>query len=575
MSSNYLRRFFRICLTAVVSTVFALVQPASAQTTRPAAWSLAQAPDCTAYAPCSNSTDATAVCYAELAKTVQQRACVQFTGLSNFAIFDRGGGSGFCQANANYSADGSCWWYHDSYHDALGVRVFGWCEVLKSSTVAIPLPHRVGNLDYVCPVVTPPPPPPLPLGCAAGDGGFSQCPGDTGVGPSGPPGPPSPPPTGTPEGGGPGPNLGAPGNDSSTGTAEGTGGSCSKSAEAVGDPVFPATGNVYEEETDYAGPIGLSLIRRYNSALPGWVHNYSVRVLASPTVARVIRPDGRMHTFTGDVSGGWIAETTARERLIQLSPANASEPLWQYVTADDGSEWFDAQGRLVAVTRRGGQRYVVQQSEGLLRSVSDSFGHSLRFSYDGQRRLIQVTTPESTNVRYGYDVQGRLSQVTFADGSTRQYQYENSVYPLGLTAIVDERGVRFTSWTYDASGRAATSERAGAQRHQFQYNADRSARIVDPLGTVRTQSYSWVGSRALFARPNPAVLGLLWRRGRQDSGRCGHVDPEHRLHGRRHPVHERCTAQAANISDPGSWAAGSADSADAVASQSAFACSCD
>lgn len=378
------------------------------------------------------------------------------------------------------------------------------------------------GINLVCSIAPPPPPPP-PLGCGAGEGGFSACPPDTGVPPSDPP--PAPP--GSPGGSGPGPNGGAPGgpwspdpigdgppvepppvnpngpltNDSGTGCAN---------VAAIGDPIFAATGNNFQEEVDYRGPHGLNLIRRYNSSLPGWVHNYSVRVLAGAALARVIRPDGRAHLFAGSGPGEWTGEAAARERLFKLTPSDASQPLWKYLTASNATEWYDAQGRILSITRNGGMSYTFEQRDGLLRSVRDSFGAALQFAYDGQNRLMSVTTPEGTRVNYSYDAQGRLVQVGYADGSTRSYLYENSAYPLALTGLVDERGVRLATWSYDAAGRAVSSEHTGGvERFQLAFNSDGSVVVTDPLGMARTQTYSTAGARKVFAGQSQPCAGCL------------------------------------------------------------------
>jgi RHS repeat-associated protein len=353
------------------------------------------------------------------------------------------------------------------------------------------------GINMVCTVQPQPPMP--PLGCAAGDGGFASCPPDSNSPlPNGPV--PLPVPPGTPPTGGPNP-IGDPNspssNDPTAPPVDPSSSSC-KAAGSAGDPIFAGTGSTFQEEVDYSGPYGLNFVRRYNSALPGWVHNFSVRVLANATTAMVVRPDGRAHMFSGSGPGVWTPEIGAQEYLLRLNPSSASEPSWEYITAHDGTEWYDAQGRLMSITQRGGLSYTAQQSGGLLRGIVDPFGHGLQFAYDAQNRLSQVTTPEGTFITYAYDAQGRLAQVTYPDGSTRKYLYENSTYPLALTGLVDERGIRFASWTYDAQGRAATSEHAGVARYQLLYGAG-TTQITDPLGTSRTQVYATAGPRQVFA----------------------------------------------------------------------------
>ena len=387
------------------------------------------------------------------------------------------------------------------------------------------------GISMVC-TTQPDPPPPPPLGCATGEGGFTACPPNTGSPLQDPPVAPP----GTPEGAGPGPNDGPPGEpwspdpvgdpapdpvfdppptDERGNPVSDDGTSCTAGqppprVEAAGNPIFAGTGNKYQEEVDYRSPDGLNFVRRYNSSLPGWVHNYGVRVFANATLARVVRPDGRAHVFAGNSAGEWSGETAVRERLFKLSPGDPAQPLWKYVTANNSIEWYDAQGRVVSITRRGGRSYTVDQRDGLMRGIRDTFGRGLVFAYDAQNRLSSVTTPEGTSIAYGYDTQGRLAQVSYPDGTTRSYLYENSSYPLALTGLVDERGVRFATWTYDGAGRAIGSEHAGGVQHfQLTFNANGSTVVTDPLGTSRTQFYVSAGARKVFGGQSQPCAGCV------------------------------------------------------------------
>ncbi|MFX7793206.1 RHS repeat domain-containing protein, partial [Acinetobacter baumannii] len=59
-----------------------------------------------------------------------------------------------------------------------------------------------------------------------------------------------------------------------------------------------------------------------------------------------------------------------------------------------------------------------------------------------------------------YDINGNLTSVTYPDNKTRRYIYDNPNFPYALTGLTDENGARFTTWTYDAQGRAISSEHA-------------------------------------------------------------------------------------------------------------------
>ena len=115
----------------------------------------------------------------------------------------------------------------------------------------------------------------------------------------------------------------------------------------------------------------------------------------------------------------------------------------------------------------------------------------MQFSY--QNGLLQaLTTPDGLVLTYGYNsggvrpgVNDRLVSVRYSTSpqTSQAYLYENSSFPYALTGIIDENGARFATWTYDASGRATSSQHAGgADLTQIAYNADGSRTVTDPLG---------------------------------------------------------------------------------------------
>jgi len=420
----------------------------------------------------------------------------------------------------------------------------------------------IRDINMVCEAI-----PEIPLGCASGGGLFSNCSADN----------PDPvaaglPASGTPVGGGLGPNAGAPGAafqdptiqprargssplrfmiqaDAGGGGGGGGGfdlgdsgawdssgwddatdwdatgddsdvadggdypddesepssdddlsdGEACASVESQGNPIAAATGNKYQRETDYSAPRGPRLVRHYNSSLPGWTHNYGVRVLANATKATVIRPDGRALAFTGAGLGRWSSDNAAVERLYKVAPSDSYGATWKFHAGNEATEWYDASGRLISIVRRGGITFSAQHADGLLRSVTDSFGRSLQFGYDTQNRLVRVTTPDGTAIDYAYGAGGQLAQVIYPDGTRRQYLYESPAFPLALTGIIDQRGVRYATWTYDGQGRAVSAEHAGgANRYALDFLADGGVRIVDPLGTARTHHYASVSGRKVF-----------------------------------------------------------------------------
>ena len=118
---------------------------------------------------------------------------------------------------------------------------------------------------------------------------------------------------------------------------------------------------------------------------------------------------------------------------------------------------------------------------------------------------------------YGYDDIGRLTTVTYPDNTVRTYHYENPAFLHGLTGITDENGVRFATWSYDAIGRAITSQHAGgAEAVTLGYGVysptanEGTTGIVDAFGTVRTYTYQVAGGMRRIKRitqPCPGCAG--------------------------------------------------------------------
>jgi YD repeat-containing protein len=269
----------------------------------------------------------------------------------------------------------------------------------------------------------PPPPAPPPMGCATGAGGFMSCPGNSP--PSGKPdgpgqnngnpnGSPGPNPSGPADGSGSKSSDGLPGADAGNGSAK----QCRKS-DVFGDPILASTGNVFQREVDYVSPIGLSLARSYNSSQATWVHSYMLRIIANADTADVVRPDGKILTFTGNGAGVWTSNNTVVEQLIKLEAGGAAA--WKFINADDAVELYNASGMPLSVTARSGRSLAFTSNGIQLQSVTDNWGHALTFAYDAQSRVTSITTPDARSIAYSYDAQGRLAVVTYPDARTRQY----------------------------------------------------------------------------------------------------------------------------------------------------------
>jgi len=291
-----------------------------------------------------------------------------------------------------------------------------------------------------------------------------------------------------------------------------------------GHPVSPSTAEKYRSETDWSdrGRGALSFTRTYHSNWASdstrtsgplgqvWSHNFSIKLAATPTTAptgvAITSGEGYVRTF-GKPAGAtvWSASNSA-DTLTQL-PSGA----WTYHRADDDATLsFDGSGKLqTEVGRSGWVAAYTYNGAGQLVGVTSGFGRTLTLAYNGAGQLSAVTTPDGRFIAYAYDGTGRLVSVLYPDGKGRNFVYENASFPMGLTGIFDEAGVRWGTFAYDSQGRAISTQLAGAvDNYQVSYPSSSSAMVVDPLGASRNYNYSTTkGKLAVTGGSLPSGLG--------------------------------------------------------------------
>ncbi|MCB1740917.1 MAG: RHS domain-containing protein [Gammaproteobacteria bacterium] len=292
----------------------------------------------------------------------------------------------------------------------------------------------------------------------------------------------------------------------------------------VGNPCNPASGNKFQAETDVTGFPGL--IRHYNSILPvnpwsplgpRWRHEYQARLLFTASgEPNALRGNGAMVRFSAADATRYRAPGHPR---LELQRA-AGE--WLLRDGAERTEIYDELGRLIGIRYPSGRKLILSYENpgtagggrGRLREVRASSGGRLTFEYESEdldARLVSVRDAGGHRVHYGYTA-GVLTEVRYPDQTpelekddpTREYLYE-SEHPYALTGIIDERGVRYASWSYHPDGRVASSEHAGGvDRVTLDYAANGTVNVNDWRGEGRRYAFS---REAGFARPKRVEHG--------------------------------------------------------------------
>ena len=271
--------------------------------------------------------------------------------------------------------------------------------------------------------------------------------------------------------------------------------------DCSGNPINGALGNKFQSEADYADADGeLRFAHFYNGADGLWRHSYGTSLLVGPDSIALNFEDGRVSLFT--LSNG--VATAEPTELGSLNDVNGS---WIYTSPTNEQMTFDILGRLVSLRAASGQTTTISYDTAI--TVTDSRGHTLTYTEDTAHQPTQLTASGVT-VTYNYP-NGELTSVSRAlagKTTTRSYVYEDSRNSTWLTGIIDERGTRFATWSYDDQGRAISSEHAGgAEKVTLAYNADGSTTVTNALGNAVTYQYAIVqGTKRMAAvHGSPAV----------------------------------------------------------------------
>lgn len=279
-----------------------------------------------------------------------------------------------------------------------------------------------------------------------------------------------------------------------------------------GNPCDVTNGSKYQAETDYraSGTSPLAFVRSYNSSAAlehynrgsdslealgiGWTATYFQRVsIGTVSVGATtyetlyaFRPDGRVTMFNR-AGSAWIGVESDVSDTVTSTGSG-----YEYRTADETVEIYDASGRLTEIRRRAAptQTLTYAGSELLPQSVQDASGHTLTFSYTviGERqRLTTIVDPAGQSIVLSYTTGGVPTSVQYPDTRTRSYGYGS--YAL-LESITDEAANPYASWTYSYWGYIASSQHAGGVE-RYDFNMSGANRYVtDPLGVTRTYTVS-------------------------------------------------------------------------------------
>jgi Domain of unknown function (DUF6531) len=278
---------------------------------------------------------------------------------------------------------------------------------------------------------------------------------------------------------------------------------------SCGEPFDVGSGNMFLSAPDYAtvGQNPLAFTRYFNSfTLPdtyavalgsNWRHSFDryLHIINPSAIYGVTaeRETGQYVNFSSS-SGTYTPDSDVDYSLSK------SGTTWTLTAPDDTVETYSqsgAEATLSTIKRRNGYTQTMHYTSGRLSSVSDTYGRTIGMSYTSGL-LTGLTTPDSLSLTYGYVAFSsgghQLSTVAYntSPATHQTYAYGNASFPAALTGITDENGHSYSSWTYDSSGRMATSQLSGGVNFtSVSYFDDTGNRnVTGPLGIQETYKFT-------------------------------------------------------------------------------------
>ena len=294
----------------------------------------------------------------------------------------------------------------------------------------------------------------------------------------------------------------------------------------VGNPILPSTGNKIEAETDFlsSGEMALGLMRTYNHYWQGaglfgkhWISNFDYKLSFGSTALNSCYPrpgGGTCGIGTNTIIYAWRPDG----RTIK------------FVKAADGIFYEDKPQAVAKIVPQADGRFIlygegrsveVYSSAGYVATVTNEQGIGWTFTYTGGTYPYRVTHTSGRYVEFTW-TSGQLTAVRDTAGNYYGYSYNANYFGAGLhrltassqpgtpaTAIAYHyentadasaltgksfNGVRYSKFTYDASGYATSTEHNGLNKYTFSYSTNATdgtftAVETNPLGKQTTTVY--------------------------------------------------------------------------------------
>ena len=288
---------------------------------------------------------------------------------------------------------------------------------------------------------------------------------------------------------------------------------------------------VYPQALDqryYQGPLGW-----------GWRHNYDISCVQLNGGSVLLRAPFYQGVFLLNSNGTFESSNSQYQLkknngLLELQTKTGTRysfnanGLVSQITEQNGThiDLIYNAGKLSEIVHSNGQKYNLQyNAQGLISALTDNFGKTSSYTYDGTGHLIQVKTPDGRQTSYTYNMEENsralhsLVKTTYPDNSVKILSYDSrgrlAAEQLGNDAVP-------ARIEYPETAVCLITDPTGAVT---KFCLDENGQIiekVDPAGEVSRLKYSPDGNPIKVSGPEGGTVGIEYD---PEGNITGFIDP--------------------------------------------------
>lgn len=293
-----------------------------------------------------------------------------------------------------------------------------------------------------------------------------------------------------------------------------------------GNPIIISTGNKVELEHDFttSGEMPLELNRTYNHYWQGaglfgkhWISSFDFKLtfgttalnacyprpgggacgIGTNTIVYAWRPDGRTIKFIKNVADGIFYEDKPSPiAKIEIQPDGR---FWHY-TEDNGLEIYSSAGYVEWVRNQTNVAWTFTYTSGTYpHRITHTSGRYVEFSWSSGQ-LTAVRDPAGSYYGYAYAANKfgtglhRLASSTKPGAPAQAITYHYEITDQTALTGKSFNGVRYSKFTYSASGYATSTEHNGLEKYTFSYTPGANGLLsvveTNPLGKQTSYTFS-------------------------------------------------------------------------------------